>query len=404
MESDLHMIVDREECCGCGMCEAVCPNNAIEMKQDVEGFLYPSTDKSLCIECDLCGVACPVRNRRDTRDTGNVKAYIIQNRKTDIIKESTSGGAFSAVAEWVISKGGVVCGAVMSEELVVHHEIVDNVDDLSRFRNSKYVQSKIEKETTRKLKKLLEEGVLVCFSGTPCQIEGVNRFLKKNYNNMIYVDVVCRAVASPMIFQKYVDYQRSSFSDRITNVRFRDKYYGYDWSTISLEADGKTIDYHRGIESDPFLRAFFHGICNRPSCHDCKFRGIDRISDFTLWDCLRVWRFTKELDNDKGATRVLARTARAQEILEDIKASCTVFELAVNDAVRDTKEFKESPMMDSGRNEFFADAVNMSGKDLFSKYFSQNIKTRTSNLFRKLLCSLGVYSYIKKICLMITRR
>lgn len=125
--------------------------------------------------------------------------------------------------------------------------------------------------------------------------------------------MVCRAVPSPLIFRKYVEYQKKVLSDNIKTVRFRDKHYGYKYSTMNVITDRNHGNYYQGVESDPWLRAFFSNICDRPSCHSCHFRKQYRVSDFTIWDCFNVGRFSKELDNDKGATRVLVHTKKGRE-------------------------------------------------------------------------------------------
>ncbi len=391
------LFTDKEQCCGCGVCEVICPRNCIQMKPDAEGFLYPCIDYEKCVHCSLCESVCPILNKKENEVIKGKKAYVVQNRDEKILRESTSGGAFTAIAEWTISKGGVVCGATISDDLVVRHEIVDNVAELYKFRNSKYVQSKLERDVIHKLKEILDTGRFVCFSGTPCQTEGFKRYIRKEYSNLVLVDVVCRAVASPKIFRKYIEYQQDRFLKEINNVRFRDKYFGYDWSTISLETNGKMINYHRGIESDQYLRAFFQGICNRPSCYECRFRSPNRISDFTLWDCLRVWNYSKELDNNKGATRMIVHSEIANQIFIDICNRFKFCELSIYDATKNTKEFFCSPMINTNRARFFNDAEKMKGEELFNKWFANTIKTNISYYIRVIIYKIGLYPFLKKL-------
>jgi coenzyme F420-reducing hydrogenase beta subunit len=164
------------------------------MKSDEEGFLYPEVDKTVCNGCDLCVMVCPVNKyaEKETRQS----AFLVRHKDERILKESTSGGAFTAIAEIVLNKNGVVFGAAFDENLRVKHVCADNKDDLYRFRNSKYVQSEIG-PAFKEAKEFLEQGREVCFSGTPCQVEGLKSFLCKDYDNLVLVDVVCHSIISP---------------------------------------------------------------------------------------------------------------------------------------------------------------------------------------------------------------
>lgn len=244
----------------------------------------------------------------------------------------------------------------------------------------------------------------MCFSGTPCQIEGLKKYLGKNYENLITVDVVCRAVPSPLIFRKYVEYQEKKLSDTIRTVRFRDKHYGYKYSTMNVITDRNQGNYHQGVESDPWLRAFFSNICDRPSCHHCHFRKQYRESDFTIWDCFHVGRFSKDLDNDKGATRILVHTEKGREIFENIKEDFFYVEVSPEAAVAGAKEMQESVKPDERRQAFFEDANTMSGKQLFQKYFPVTFRVEAEHFIRLTCYRLGIYSMFKKLYVGLTHK
>ena len=221
---------------------------------------------------------------------------------------------------------------------------------------------------------------------------------------LITVDVVCRAVPSPLIFRKYVEYQKKVLSDNIKTVRFRDKHYGYKYSTMNVITDRNHGNYHQGVESDPWLRAFFSNICDRPSCHSCHFRKQYRVSDFTIWDCFNVGRFSKELDNDKGATRVLVHTKKGREIFNAIKNDFSYVEIAPEAAVAGAKEMKESVAPNEKRESFFKDANRMSGEELFNKYFPETFKVKVEHCIRLTCYKLGIYSAAKKIYVRLTHK
>ena len=396
-------IKDKQNCCGCTACPAICPKGCIEMKEDMEGFLYPVVDQRNCVNCGVCEKVCPILNCKDKKTFGQ-KAYIVQNKDEKVLQESTAGGAFTAIAEYVIKRGGVVFGVELNKDLVAHHIYVDTIGELKRFRNSKYVQSSVGGGMLHTVKSFLEQGKTVCFSGTPCQIEGLKCYLKKDYENLITVDVVCRAVPSPLIFRKYVEFQEQKLADKIKTVRFRDKYYGYKYSTMNIITDRNHGNYHQGVESDPWLRAFFSNICDRPSCHNCRFRNQYRVSDFTIWDCFHVGRFSKELDNDKGATRVLVHTDKGRKIFEHIKKNFAFVEVTPEEAVAGAKEMQESVKADERRQAFFEDANRISGEELFQKYFPSTFRVKAEHCIRLACYRLGIYSVAKKLYVRLTHK
>lgn len=393
-------ITEKKNCCGCTACAAVCPKECISMREDAEGFLYPAVNKTTCINCGACEKVCPILHVKPERKFEQ-EAYIVQNKDQKVLRESTAGGAFTAIAKYALRHGGVVFGVELSNQLVAHHIYVETEKDLARFRNSKYVQSNVG-DTFRQVKSFLNQGKFVCFSGTPCQIEGLKNYLRLDYENLITVDVVCRAVPSPLIFQKYVEYQEKKLADHIKTVRFRDKHYGYKYSTMNVITDKNKGNYHQGVESDPWLRAFFSNICDRPSCHDCHFRKQYRVSDFTIWDCFYAGRFSKELDNDKGATRVLVHSEKGKRIFDEIKEGFSYIQTKPEYIVAGAKEMKESVAANPRREEFFMDANQLDGAQLFQKYFPNTLRVKAEHTVRLVCYQLGIYSAAKKMYVRLT--
>lgn len=308
-------IINKKDCCGCWACFSSCPQKCIDMKEDEEGFRYPVVDTDKCIDCHLCEKVCPILHPVDEIESEQ-SGFVVQHRNKEILRESTSGGAFTAIASLVLSQGGVVFGAAYDNDMVVHHTFVEDVQDLKRFRNSKYTQSEI-RSAFSDVKRFLNNGRIVLFSGTPCQIEGLDRFLRKKYDNLVLLDVVCRAVPSPFVFRKYKEMKEERQQAQIQNLYFRDKRYGYKYSTLTIQYDNGNVE-SEGIDTDEYLRAFFSGMSIRHSCLDCKFRKIYRISDFTIWDCFDVERYSPDMNNDRGATKVIAHTDKAREIMKKI--------------------------------------------------------------------------------------
>ncbi|MCM1238784.1 MAG: Coenzyme F420 hydrogenase/dehydrogenase, beta subunit C-terminal domain [Lachnospiraceae bacterium] len=373
------------------------------MKTDSEGFLYPSIDEDKCVKCGLCKAVCPIQNPV-REEPFEQEAYFIQNKNLDVLKDSTSGGFFTALAEYVISKGGIVYGAAMNEKLQARHIGVCNTDQLGRFRKSKYVQSSTA-NTYREARHELEKGRMVCYSGTPCQIEGFKKYLGKDYENLITCDVVCRAVPSPLILKKYIDYIEEKKKNRMADLVFRDKsVYGYKYSVITALDNKNGRIYQCGVESDPYLRAFFTNVSVRPSCYKCSFKKQYRVSDFTMWDAFNVGRFSKELDNDLGATRVLVHTSKGRRIFEQIQDHFRIFQTTPEMITDKVKEMYESVEYNRKREGFFQDAENMAGKELFQKYFPDTVRVKIERMGRQVCYKLGIYSLIKKMFVRILRK
>lgn len=383
------------KCCGCAVCSAVCPEKCISIIPDEEGFLYPSINKDKCIHCGLCEKKCPVINVYKEKPFSQI-GYIVQHKNKDILINSTSGGFFTAVFEWIIKNGGYVVGAALDSEFNVKHFITNKLSDLEKFRNSKYVQSVISEDIYFKIKELLENGTSVCFSGTPCQIEALNHYLDKEYSNILYVDVVCRAIPSPLVFKKYIEYQEKRINGKIKEIKFRDKHYGYNFSTMSLKFDNNKNYYH-GIESDAFLRCFFSNICVRPVCYECVFKKRYRCSDITIWDCFDYENIIKDLKKNSGASNVLIQSSKGKKVFESIKDNFRYHSIDVEVQVKKAKEMTNCVSINKQRKEFFNACENMNGFELFNKYYPIKIKQQILFTIRLILVKVGIYKFIKRI-------
>lgn len=395
-------IKNKADCCGCTACTSICPKECIEMIKDDEGFAYPNVKKEKCIECNLCVKVCPIiNNSKEVKK--EQKAFLISIKNEEIRRQSTAGGAFTGIAEYVLDKNGIVYGAAFDESFKVNHIYVENKEDLYKFRGSKYVQSDL-KYTFKEVKTFLEQGREVCYSGLPCQIEGLKSFLRKEYSNLITVDVACHAVPSPLVWEKYLNYIKNKFNaSKITKAIFRDKSkYGYKYSMMTIETDAGV--YSQGIDTDPYLRAFFNDLSDRPSCYKCEFKKQYRVSDFTIWDCFIVEDFDKSLDDDKGTTRVLIHSEKGYEIFNNIKEKYNLKEVESQHLVKNVKEMFYSVDENKLRKKFFKDINNMKEEEFFQKYFPINLRAKLESFIRKFLAKTGIYKVVKKTAKKILRK
>ena len=374
------------------------------MKEDEEGFRYPVVDASLCIDCGLCEKVCPVIHA-DKADTPHAQqGFLAQHKNEDIRKESTSGGAFTAIASWIIRQGGIVYGAGYRKgTFIVEHQGVETEKDLSVFRNSKYVQSNVM-NTFKEALGHLKAGRWVCFSGTPCQIEGFRSFLRgREYEKLVCVDLVCHGIPSPRILTRYIEAQQTLIGGEFTNVLFRDKHYGYHYSSFSIYNKEKGKDYHKGVDSNAYLRAFFNNLSDRPSCYDCRFKKRYRRSDLTLWDCFPIEKFTKQMDG-KGTTRVLVQSEKGEMIMDAIGNELRTVHVEPDKLVSDVREMFHSVPMNPQRGQFFKDCNVLPPADFFRKWFPITWKVRL-NAFVRLTCHrLGIYTFAKRMFMLVYTR
>ena len=391
-------IEEKDLCCGCTACYSVCPKNVIRMVRDNEGFLYPEVDKEKCVNCGMCKKVCPILNKAKLNEF-KPKAYLFQNSNEEIRKDSTSGGIFTAIGEFVIKNNGIVYGASFDVTFAVNHIGIESVADLSKFRKSKYVQSN-QNNCFKEIKQYLDNGKLVCYSGTPCQVGGLRAYLRKDYENLILVDIMCHSVPSPLVFEKYKGYiLKKMNANKILNINFRDKNkYGYKYSMMTVETDNGI--YSQGIDTDPYLRAFFSDTSVRPSCYNCHFKTMKRVSDLTIWDCFNINEIDKSFDDDKGTTRVLVQSEKGEKLLENLD-NARLKELDINVATKKVKEMTNSVNYNSKRKEFFE---NINDDNVFEKYYPTNFKTKINSFVRKTLAVTGVYSSVKSFAKKILRK
>lgn len=383
-------IADKSKCSGCSACYSVCPKNCISMIEDEEGFLYPKVNKDDCIICGLCEKVCPLEEHNNKKN-GVVSSYIVQNKDKEVLLQSTSGGGFTPIAEYVLSQNGVVFGVEMaSDNFVIRHTKVEKKEELLKFRSSKYVQSYVG-DTFKDAKNELENSRMVCFSGTPCQIQGLKNYLKRDYENLITVDVVCRGVPSPGMWKDYVE--KLQQVDKVQEIVFRDKGFGYQYSTMKVKYANGSVK-RNGIESDQWLRMFFSGMSLRPSCPTCNFRTTDRCSDFTIWDCFNVSDLTNALDETKGATRMLIHTQKGMLVFDEIKSSFNFVEAPTNVVA---KGIKETFFLNKNRNNFISDYKLMSMDSLLEKWVPISAKVYLKKYARRVLNVTGLDLIVKKV-------
>ena len=339
-------ILEKKDCCGCASCVQVCPKQCISMTEDCEGFLYPKVDSAVCVDCGLCEKVCPIINQGYT--IVPLVTYAAKNKDEKIRYKSSSGGVFTLIAEQILADGGVVFGARFNENWVVIHDYAETVEGLEPFRGSKYVQSVIG-DNYKYAKQFLLEGRKVLFSGTPCQIAGLKKFLRKEYENLLTVEVVCHGVPSPKVWKDYLQYRRAqhvvgkntvplSINELpgITGISFRDKTngwkkYGFKICYAALKAAENSVSKSANIDNceitpfneDIFMKGFLKNLYLRPSCYQCMAKQGKSGADIAIADYWGIQRIHQELDDDKGVNLVLINTQKGQTYFDAIAATLT---------------------------------------------------------------------------------
>ena len=389
-------IEDKSKCCGCWACENVCPVHCITMEMDEEGFRYPKVDLDVCINCHKCEKACP-ELKPEMDDSKPLANYVIQQKDKGILRNSTSGGFYSAVAEYVIKQGGVVFGASFDKDMVLRHTHAETLEDCKQFRGSKYVQSEIQHTFTEMLQ-YLKEGRLVVFSGTPCQIAGLYGFLgNRKYENLVTVDLVCHGTPSPLLLKKYLAHQAEVNHDKVVDYRSRDKYYGYDYSTATIYFEDNKHQYHKGKESDLMLGLYFKNLISRPSCYSCHFKTLNRVSDITIFDCWDAPSVSKEFSRD-GATNVFIHTEKGAKVFEAIKDHFVWAPSNLDSIIkRDGVMIKHHVTPNPKRSEFFKDLQTMTIPQVEEKYDHKSALRRIIGEVKPILHSLGVFCLYMKL-------
>lgn len=299
-------IKKKQDCCGCAACVQVCPKQCIEMRADNEGFFYPKVCTVNCINCDLCEKVCPVINKNESRVPVNTVAAI--NTDENVRMKSSSGGIFSLLAKIVIEQDGVVFGVRFDNEWNVIHDYIDKEEDLDHFCGSKYVQSHIGNAFSQ-VRSYLQAGRMVLFSGTPCQVAGLYKYLRKDYGNLVTVDFVCHGVPSQKVWQSYLNYELKMKQGQtgegefksFKKISFRNKTNG--WKKYNIElifSDSQR--YMQYFAENPYMIGFINNLYLRPSCYHCAFRSFRSHSNFTLADFWGVENIHPEIDDDKGVS------------------------------------------------------------------------------------------------------
>ncbi len=337
-------------CTGCGACSLNCPYDAISMYEDEEGFLYPVIDKDKCVKCSLCVNTCPLLSNKNKNQDFESNCFAVM-ADDNMRLGSSSGGVFPVLAHYFLDQGSFVVGAVWTSEGMVQHIVSNKKEDVEKMRGSKYLQS-VTGDCYKKVEAILLRGDKVLFSGTPCQIAGLYSFLKKDYENLYTIDLICHGVPSSKVFRKYLE-ECLDNEEKFIEANFRDKVNGWGNNLVITIKTNKRKFSQSSLECG-YMDAFLNNLCLRKSCSDCQFNKLPRQADITIGDFWGIDKFNKKYNDSRGTSVVLANNLKGQYLLKNIVEKFKLFKkVPIYYAQAGNPNLKESSKHHENREVFY---------------------------------------------------
>ena len=325
METSISLAA-KDQCTGCGACKAICLKGAVSFFPDEEGFPSPIIDRDACVRCGLCEKICPALHQPETHSI--LEAYAVQIKDKDALRESTSGGVFTALSREIFRRGGVIFGCVWDEQ---YHAIIrkaETEEEMKPMRGSKYVWSWAG-DAFPEIKAYLDRGRTVLFTGLPCQVAGLIAYLRKPYQNLITMDFLCSGAPSPMAFRSYLKTicPDEKLSDLVLKFRDKDPYgVGVHITYHGQKKMGKKTGQHI---ANSYYYSFYTRLIDRLSCYHCHYRTGERVSDITMGDYWGVAQFHQEFDIPAGVSALLINSDKGKELLDAVKDGLELSETRV---------------------------------------------------------------------------
>ncbi|MDD4730270.1 MAG: Coenzyme F420 hydrogenase/dehydrogenase, beta subunit C-terminal domain [Dysgonamonadaceae bacterium] len=357
----------KQDCTGCGACQAVCPTKCITNIVDEEGFWYPNAT-SECIDCGMCEEVCPIVNSNYHQNDAKQYCIVGKHDNDDVWLSSTSGGAFSAICQVLNNSKLAIFGAKYLDVVNVIHDYVTSINEIDCFKKSKYTQSNMN-NCYLDIKEMLLQDYRVVFSGTPCQVAGVKNFLGKDYDNLLCIDLICHGVGSPKIFAKYIEYLEKEQHSSVISFNFRSKKIVNEQLkqdvTKTQFANGKIIEN----ENDIFYNVFIQALILRPSCGECIFANTNRVGDLTIGDFNNMYELMPEVEKSVNFSTIIVNTEKGNMIKDRMNKIMETYPAKLKNIAKYNSALISSTKMNENRSNLFMDLKHgNSVEDVLSKY------------------------------------
>lgn len=312
----------KENCCGCMACGDICPKGAIKAVKDDKGFIYPGLDAGLCVDCGLCMKKCSFANKNgNEKEVSAVWAYRVTDK--NVLSKSTSGGAFTALSDAVLSQGGIVAACIMGDDFTACHILTTDKTVRDSMRRSKYVQSNTE-GIFRQVKEELKKGKTVLFVGTPCQTAQMAVYAGEHRDRLIACDFLCHGVPNNDFFKAHIAFLEKAYGKKATGYFFRGKRYGWNHMLEEVVLESNKLRGDKRVQA--YSRFFYSGVSLRPSCHNCRYRTTARSSDITIGDFWGIDKILPNTDN-RGYSMIAANTEKGKELIGSLSGSGVLIEI-----------------------------------------------------------------------------
>lgn len=365
-------ILQERDCCGCGACSVVCPQNCITMQEGTLGHLFPRVDQTKCVGCGLCDRVCPMQVNLKHCDRQTAVAAFAKDASTRF--EGSSGGMFGVFSKKLLANGYIVYGAAFDEDLKLQCMSANTVEELSPLYKSKYLQSDMT-GGFKKIKEQLRAGKKILFVSTPCQVYALKSYLMEDYPNLLTVDFFCHGVPSQRFFNQCLAEEEKALGSKILRYGFRAKKKRGatpHYVALSYEKNGRQKDIIDYYFVSPFYAIFQKYIDLRESCYNCRFAGRNRASDITIGDFHDIDRYIQGVNRFDGVSTVVLNTPKGYAMWDSCLEYVQAYPMDLEKLISDGQCFGNGTNRPARRDEFVDDYNKLETEALLRKWANPN--------------------------------